>query len=146
MFELSDDPTNVYKMYRTPIPDAVQSFAAVVQAGQKLSPELEQKGIVTSWPTIVCGFDNAVHGYFMPRIPQKFNIDLRTPYGNKSTSATLDHALSASDRSFSPTQPLTSAERLQLLRLVAIFLDTLHRNDLLYGDISLKNKIGRAHV
>ncbi|MBN8738290.1 MAG: hypothetical protein J0H86_02185 [Xanthomonadaceae bacterium] len=143
VFELlNENETDlVYKLYRTPIRGALQSLDELVRAGRKLAPLLERKGITATWPTAICGDRDVVEGYVMRRIPPQFKIELQTPYRKEHRDATLDQAFVAGNSKFSPTQPVTADERMQLLRLVGTFLDTLHRNDFVYGDLSLKNML-----
>lgn len=140
VFELVDHPDLVYKSYDTPIDGAIPSYRDLILAGRAIVPTLERKGITAVWPLRICGNDNKVFGYLMRRIPQRFKIARRTPYGNEITlDATLDQAMSSTKSTFLLTHPVATQERIQLVRLVGIFLQTLHENDVVYGDLSLKN-------
>lgn len=76
----------------------------------------------------------------MPRMPDRFRLQVQTPYGRDLQEATLEFALQPDPgKAFFPVRVLSAAERIQLVRLVGIFLDTLHANDFVYGDLSLKN-------
>lgn len=76
----------------------------------------------------------------MPRIPDRFRAEIHTPYGPAMQEATLEFALEPeAGKAFYPLRVLSAGERVELVRLVGQFLDTLHADDLIYGDLSLKN-------
>jgi len=140
VYALHGFPGFVYKEYRNPITGAHESFDELILAGQDLAPMLEQVGVSTVWPLLRCGKGDVVDGYVMPRISDRFKIDIQAPRGVLEKDATLDHALLiGSDKAFHPARQVTSIDRLRIVRLVGVFLDALHREDLVYGDLSLKN-------
>lgn len=137
---LAGDPNLVYKQYQRPLPGAAEAFRELIEAGDAVQRELGGEGVFAVWPKKACGRVDTVEGYIMPRIPPEFYIHLETPYGKKRTLATLDHALPpAPDATFRPTTEATARNRRELARLTGVFLDTLHRHDLVYGDLSFKN-------
>ncbi len=140
VYSLKNYPNLVYKRYKQDLVGAAESFDRLIDVGRWLAPALERVGIATVWPLRWCGSGDRVEGYVMPRIPEDYRVLVRSPYGEDFKEATLDRALAVSpDSAFHPVRPITAAERLQLVRLAGIFLDALHRNDLVYGDLSLKN-------
>lgn len=140
VFPLVEFPEFVYKRYHHPIRGAAESFNELILAGEALAPGLERTGVAAVWPILTCGTEDEVDGYVMRRIPDRFSIDMKTPYGAHIEAATLDHALPIDPRAtFYPIREVSTTERLHIARLVGVFLDTLHRNDLVYGDLSLKN-------
>lgn len=130
----------VYKHYYDPIPGARQSFDELVEAGRRLAPFLARHGISALWPVHVFGPGDTVEGYAMPLMPDRFRAEIHTPYGPDLQEATLEFALAPDpDKTFYPVRTLSASERLQLVRLVGVFLHALHAEDLVYGDLSLKN-------
>lgn len=137
---LLGEPQYVYKRYHRPMQDAAGAYRDLVAAGKLVLPVLDRYGIVAVWPEEVCGYSTTVEGYVMKRIPPDFRIDLLTPYGRKNVLATLDHALPRSPESkFRPAEEAMAEERLEMVWSIGRFLNTLHRNDLVYGDLSFKN-------
>lgn len=129
-----------YKHYYDPIPGARDSFHELVDAGRALAPSLAAHSISALWPVHVLGPGDAVEGYAMPLMPDRFRTELHTPYGPDLQEATLEFALAPDPgKAFFPVRALSPTERLQLVRKVGVFLDTLHAADLVYGDLSLKN-------
>lgn len=140
VYSLKNRPNLVYKRYKQDLVGAAESFDHLIAVGRWLPPALERVGIATVWPLAWCGPGDRVEGYVMPRIPEDYRVLVRTPYGEDLKEATLDRALAVSpDSAFHPVRQITAEERLQLVKLAGIFLDALHRNDLVYGDLSLKN-------
>lgn len=140
VFELPHYPEFVYKQYYEPIEHARTSFTELVEAGQRLADPLARHGIIALWPVQVFGLGDSVEGYVMPRMPDRFRLEVQTPYGRDQQEATLEFALQPDPgKAFFPVRVLSAAERIQLVRLVGVFLDTLHANDFVYGDLSLKN-------
>lgn len=130
----------VYKHYYASIPGARRSFDDLVEAGKQLAPTLAERGISALWPVHILGPGDDVEGYAMPRMPDRFRTEIHTPYGRELQEATLEFALAPDPgKAFFPVRTLTAIERLQLVRMVGLFLDALHAADLVYGDLSLKN-------
>lgn len=140
VFELPHYPDFVYKQYYEPLDNARASFGELVEAGERLAAPLAVHGVRALWPVRVFGPGDSVAGYVMPRMPERFRLEVQTPYGRDLQEATLEFALRpAPGKTFFPVRVLSAAERLKLVRLVGIFLDMLHKNDFVYGDLSLKN-------
>lgn len=140
VYQLVEFPDFVYKRYHRSMRGAAQSFDELIVAGQALAPFLEHAGVTAVWPVLACGVGSQVDGYVMQRIPDRFSIEMNTPYGSRIEDATLDHALAIDPtKKFRSNREVSPEERLEIVRLVGVFLDTLHRNDLVYGDLSLKN-------
>lgn len=140
VFELPHYPEFVYKQYYQPIENARTSFTELVEAGERLEGSLAVHGVSALWPVRLFGPGDSVEGYVMPRMPDRFRLEVQTPYGRDLQEATLEFALQPDPgKAFFPVRVLSAAERIKLVRLVGIFLDALHSNDLVYGDLSLKN-------
>jgi len=140
VYELPRHSGHVYKHYYAPIDNARTNFTELVEAGRRLGPPLAAHGVSALWPVHVLGPGESVEGYVMPRMPDRFHTEIHTPYGPDRQEATLEFALEPDpDKAFYPLRVLSAGERIELVRLVALFLDTLHAHDLVYGDLSLKN-------
>lgn len=143
VYGLVDFPDFVYKRYHRPIRGAVGSFQEIVMAGEALGPALGRLGVTAAWPISTHGTEDSVEGYVMRRIPEKFRVTIKSKnpkYAPHDTDATLDYALEVSStKTFYPSRRVTIEERLQIVRLAGVFLDTIHRMDFVYGDLSLKN-------
>lgn len=140
VYELPRHEGYAYKHYYEPIENARGSFAELVEAGRRLASHLAGQGVSALWPVHLVGPGETVEGYVMPLMPDRFHAEIHTPYGPGRQEATLEFALEPEpDKTFYPVRVLSAAERIRLVRLVGLFLDTLHRNDLVYGDLSLKN-------
>jgi hypothetical protein len=140
VFALPHHPGFVYKQYYQPLENARTSLTELVEAGGRLASSLAVHGVTALWPVRIFGPETSVEGYVMPQMPDRFRLEVQTPYGSELQEATLEFALDPDPgKKFFPVRVLSAAERLQLVRLVGIFLDTLHANDFVYGDLSLKN-------
>lgn len=140
VFELPRHEGFVYKHYYQPIENARASFDELVEAGRRLQHPLADHRIGALWPVHILGPGESVEGYVMPLMPDHFRAEIHTPYGAELQEATLEFALvPESGKAFYPIRVLSARERLELVRLIGIFLDALHANDLVYGDLSLKN-------
>lgn len=140
VYALPRQPDFVYKHYYKPLENARASFGELVGAGERLAAPLAVHGVSALWPVHIVGPGNAVEGYVMPLMPDRFRLEIHTPYGRELQEATLEFALEPDPgKTFFPVRVLSAAERVQLVRLIGVFLETLHSNDLIYGDLSLKN-------
>jgi len=146
VYEVVGHSRFVYKQFYDPterplpIEDSLEAYLEIVRLGELLDTTLLSHGVFVLWPLAVFGEGDAVDGYLMRMIPQRFYLDMRTPYGVQRKLATLDYALPLKPRQvFRPVHQATLENLLEILQQVALFLNTLHRHDMVYSDISFSN-------
>ncbi|MFT4217715.1 MAG: hypothetical protein QM619_11110 [Micropruina sp.] len=138
VYDVRDFPKFVYKELNRPLVGSAGSFEEIATLGRQLSSRLESRGVEVFWPLDICGDRDVARGYIMERIPDEYHLHVRTPYMKSRRLAEMARAL-PTGKAFQLVEPITAADRLELVKLVGVFLNELHAQDFVYGDVSWAN-------
>jgi hypothetical protein len=138
VYVLQDDPTKVAKLFTHPIPSAALEFERILEAGREVTFRLSGQPITVTWPEQAVVSSGGLDGYVMPRIRDDFYFEIQTRLRKRRELRELMFAIPRK-QAIAAVEAPSDLERLTLVRLVASFLDAMHRSDLVYGDISWVN-------
>ena len=138
VYELSGDPDRVIKTFFNPIPNGATEFAALLEAREAISADLRGLPISLCWPELALVSDRDLLGYVMPRIDPSFYFTTKPGLGGKRMPRQLQYAVPKRS-AFSLPSALDDADSRVLLQLIARFLESMHRHEWVYGDISWGN-------
>lgn len=138
IYEIVGDPDRVLKELRRPVPAARETFAAILDARELIAGELRGLPIALCWPERLEIEKNFLLGYVMPRIEADFYFTSLWRRRTKRRVRDLQHAIPRQSV-FEMPFAVQPDEAMTLLRLVACFLDAMHRHNLIYDDISWFN-------
>jgi hypothetical protein len=137
IYEIVGDPDRVLKAFLVPIPAAKDNLDAVLGALDRVAENLRSLPITLCWPERAVTKENYLLGYVMRRIQSPFYFTSSRGLLSKRLLRELQYAVPR--RSAFEMPVVKPNEILELVRLVARFLDAMHRQDLVYGDISWTN-------
>lgn len=134
--ELHGRPHLVIKEFDKPIPNAFGEFVALVDSHGAVKDRLTGARVDLCWPLEVQREGGAVTGYVMPRMPEQYYFI--TDRRHTRTERSLDWAIKRPAALNLPFD-VTDHHRFLLTLQVAYFLEAMHANGLVYGDISWRN-------
>lgn len=135
--DVLDDPTAVMKEYTRPVAGGVSGFKKLAAHGPSIQGALNGSRIDLAWPESAIELDGALSGYRMPKIPERFWFEADIG-PRKKRLRTLDFAVPRTSAIRVPFA-VSADHRLELVQLVAEFLLAMHKNGLVYGDLSWTN-------
>lgn len=110
---VADDPAMSQMDFAAPIPEAVPDLVAVIARSAFVTERLRGSRVSALWPQHVVRSTYGLAGYRMPTADPEFR--------------TLN---------WQGQQPPDAAIHIQVLALIAIFLDAVHREGMAHGDVS----------
>ena len=139
VLDVPGHPDLAMKIFTQPIERAATAFDLVRRRGQEVIRALGTDDFVLCFPSAARGKGDQLTGYVMPKVPPEFYFDVVTHGG---TTRRKERALSwavAQVQAFTVPFTVTDSERLELVKLIARWLRTMHDHDLVYGDLSWAN-------
>lgn len=127
---LRDRPDLVVKRFRGSSHGSIDAYRRL----QDLSERVSVPGVEVVWPENPVCEHNRIVGYTMPRIGERFVVEVASQRKLAEFSLAL-----ANKGMFEPSRSPSPQQMMELLQLVALFVDQLHKHDFIYGDISHKN-------
>ncbi|MBY9075964.1 hypothetical protein K1X13_14110 [Nocardioides sp. WL0053] len=138
MHELAGEPSRVVKDFITPISEMDEVFEGLVLAGANVRALLAGEPITLAWPQEIVVSGREITGYVMPSIPDQFYWQDKKFFRGKRRVRELQYAVRRESAVSIPFRA-DDTHRLELVRLVAAFLEAMHREELVYGDLSWGN-------
>jgi hypothetical protein len=135
--ELPDNGSLVAKLLHQPIPGGLTAYRRLDGLREAF---VGAEGLEFVWPTNPILTGDALVGYLMPRISDRFDVEVV----GKRREAQLAYCIPKTGK-FVPSPAPDAFQRLQLVRRVAVFLDLLHGRDFVYGDVSWANILYCLH-
>jgi hypothetical protein len=126
----------VLKQFTTPIPEAVGDLETLIEARAGVEARLADTRIDLCWPIQATAEDDKLTGYIMPRIASDFFYS--TDWRGRDRERQLAFAIREISAVKLPFL-VNDEQRVELVWLVARFLDAMHSEGLAYGDISWTN-------
>ena len=144
---LPDAPKSLaYKEYSPKSrPGSPQSLAMIVAVRDRLQPDtrawLDEHA---AWPLRVVMDGSQVTGVLMPLIPESFFQTIQIRFRNETThiAREIQHLFIEPSQNMRKGMPNPSlAQRFRICQQFAFALAVLHRNDVVFGDISYRNAL-----
>ncbi|MBH0118423.1 serine/threonine protein kinase [Rhodococcus sp. CX] len=141
VYELIERDGEVEKRFFMPLEKGAREFEELLRRRTAVEAAVSACPIHLCWPENPVRREETLMGYVMPRIPDRFFFEVKFGRsGVKRRERELQHAIPRKSAMALPFD-VTDEERFELVYLVARFLDAMHRNNLVYGDISWVNFI-----
>lgn len=137
VYEVLGDERMVYKKYFVPRRD-IAAVRDVIESGPRVRKRLAGRGVDLMWPARIIERDGVVQGIVMPRVPERYSVNFAGPARGGRLLLTLDHAVPRPSAVYRVAD-VSDEDRLAIVVLVAHFLEALHHEDLVYGDLSWRN-------
>lgn len=134
VYEMVGQPHYVVKEFYNHVPNGAGLFPRYEQLREIFVGE---PGIDAAWPLQPVVSGSTLRGFVMPRIPPQFYVTV----AGRRVEAQIQYAIPKAGSVFLPDVLPTDTQRLEIVQRVAIFLDVLHRNDCVYGDVSWGNML-----
>lgn len=137
VYELLDQPRTVFKQYHDPESRDFRPSAlrALVLEASSLSVAGKPVHTWAAWPTSLVLDDGAVVGFVMPRVPEEFTLAI----GGTHRLADLSYLASEPRPLWGNVSLPDLAERLAIVRHLAMVMQALHQRRLILGDLSFTN-------
>ncbi|BDD81163.1 hypothetical protein TPB0596_09260 [Tsukamurella pulmonis] len=132
----------VYKEYRADVlPHVnVRHLAAMPELLLHRSGAVSLRLVtICAWPCATVRDGAATVGFVMPRIPERFFVDMTTVRGVQRKAAEFQHLLNSPEYLAQRGIAITSGDRYRLVGALATALDFLHSLGIVVGDMSPKN-------
>ena len=137
IYEIVGDPNRVLKAFNAPIPAAEEDLDAILRVLDRVAGDLSGLPIALCRPERAVTDRHYLMGYVMRRIESQFFFTSSWGRLTKRLPRELQYAIPRQSAFQMPA--VKPDDMLALVRLVARFLDAMHRHDLVYGDISWTN-------
>lgn len=138
VYEVVGDADVVYKKYFVPRRDTAE-LLDLIGSGSLVRERLADLGVDLVWPQRMVEGDGVVRGVVMPRVPARYSAEFTGPGRVDQRLLTLDHAIPRPSAVYRMIAEVSDDDRLAIVRLIGHFLEALHREDLVYGDLSWRN-------
>lgn len=139
VYGLVDNTGQVAKYWDLPLTRGTREFEELVHRRTDVEAEVSGHPIHLCWPESPVRRGGELIGYTMPRIGGQFYFEMTFGSVTKKHARELQHAIPRKQGAVPFPFEVDDRQRLELVYLVAVFLDGMHRNDLVYGDFSWMN-------
>ncbi|MFD6894123.1 hypothetical protein ACFWB0_06180 [Rhodococcus sp. NPDC060086] len=139
VYELIEDSSQVAKYWAEPLDRGFREFEELVHRKVDVEVAISGYPIQLCWPDSPIRKDGKLWGYTMPMISEQFYFNMTLGSVTKQKLRELQHAIPRHAEAIPFPFDVDDHDRLELVRLVAVFLDGMHRNDIAYGDFSWMN-------
>lgn len=138
VYKLVENESRVAKYWSTPLKRGLPELNELIHRRADVKKSMGQHPVSLCWPENPIRNDGIMTGYTMPKIAEKFYFEQTHGSVTKEHLRELQHAIPRKSAFAFPFE-VDDDDRLELVYLVAVFLDAMHRNDIVYGDISWVN-------
>ncbi|WP_157179981.1 MULTISPECIES: hypothetical protein [Rhodococcus] len=139
VYGLVDNTGQVAKYWVVPLTRGAREFEELVHRRTDVGAAVSGHPIHLCWPASPVRRDGELIGYTMPRIGGQFYFEMTFGSVTKKHARELQHAIPRKQGAVPFPFEVDDQQRLELVYLVAVFLDGMHRNDIIYGDFSWMN-------
>ncbi|WDZ83948.1 hypothetical protein [Micromonospora cathayae] len=141
VYALAEDPRWVYKEYASRFVDDVDvtTLNRFVRLAAEAGPDADALLGLAAWPTAIVRKQGVVHGFLMPRVPDRFRVRIQLPGGPDTVLAQVQYLLNSDGYLLDRGLRIDNRMRLELLRDTAEALTLLHRLGVCVGDLSPNN-------
>lgn len=138
VYKLVENDSRVAKYWLTPLEQGLPELNELIHRRVDVEKSIGQHPVSLCWPENPIRKDGVMTGYTMPIIAEKFYFEQAYGSVTKDRLRELQHAIPRQS-AFPLPFDVDDDDRLELVYLVAVFLDAMHRNDIVYGDFSWMN-------
>jgi len=138
VYKLIENDTRVAKYWTVPLSKGLPELEELVHRRADVERATVQHPISLCWPENPIRKEGLLTGYTMPKIAEKFYFEQTFGPVTKQHLRELQHAIPRNSAVPYPFH-VGDDDRVELVYLVAVFLDALHSNDVVYGDFSWMN-------
>ncbi|MFI6400505.1 hypothetical protein ACIBED_20585 [Rhodococcus coprophilus] len=138
VYKLVENDSRVAKYWLTPLEQGLPELKELIHRRADVEKSIGQHPVSLCWPENPIRKDGIMTGYTMSIIAEKFYFEQTYGSVTKEHLRELQHAIPRKS-AFPLPFDVDDDDRLELVYLVAVFLDSMHSNDLVYGDFSWMN-------